>query len=424
MKRGDLTGIEPDPQRIRREIKGLPARLDVKKWIRILGFAIAIFVINYFVASTLWGGQDFYVNWASARILFFKGINPYSQNGINLLVETSKIWHVIPRNTNFNLLNPLFSNFLFFPFSVFQNFFIARTFWLFINEVLLFISFRLVLGIIGFKDDQRISEKILFYFLSFFYSVIALLQGSEYIFLFFIFLGALRLIQEKKFLGTGVLLALLTFKIQAVIIPLLVLFVLLFFQRGWSAYVWFMISLTILVVASYLLVPDWPIMYFRAIVTNGVASGIALPGELEKTWIDNSPTMIWNVIPVIFFGIILLELFQYWVGSRRILWMLCLSISLFPAIMIQNRLGVLCFLLLPMSFIFQQWIARNRRYGSWILNISIIIFSFLLLLLGLLTKSMDYKESFSAIFYYLPIAFTLLNLYWVRGWVENDQIGF
>lgn len=396
----------------------------MKKYIKIFIFAFAIFIINFFVAATLWGGQDFYVNWASARILFFRGINPYSQNGMNLLVESSKIWQVIPKDTNFNLLNPLFSIFLFSPFSLFQNFYIARTFWLIINEAFLFLSYRLVLRIVGFKDEQQVSGKLSIYFFSFFYSLIALLQGSEYIFLFFIFLGALRWIQEKKFLGTGILLALLTIKLQAVMIPLLVLFVYLFIEKGWGAYVWFFITLAVLVVASYLLVPEWQIMYFRVIITDGFASGVALPGELIKNWIRDSPPMIWNVISSISLGIILLELFQSRVDSRRFLWMLCLAISLFPAIMIQNRLSVLCFLLLPMSYIFQIWVSRNHRYGSWFMNITIIIFSFLLLLLGFLTKSMVYKEQFSAFFYFFPITYTLLNLYWVKGWVENEQIGY
>ena len=422
MKRGDLTpGIKPAPQKNKRGSKGLPAELDVNIWIRIIAIAIAIFIFNYFVASTLWGGQDFFVNWASARMLFFRGINPYSQNGINFLIESSKILHVIPKDTNYIFLNPLFSIFLFFPFSLFQNFYIARALWLFFNEILLFFSFRLVLRIIGFKDDQQVSGKLLLYFFSFFYSIIALLQGSEYIFLFFVFLGALRWIQEKKFLGTGILLALLTLKIQAVIIPLLVLFVYLFFEKGWSAFAWFIISLAILVVASYFLVPDWPIMYFRAIITNGAASGIALPGELVKNWINDSPPIIWNGISVICFGIILLELFLSPIDSKRLFWVLCLAISLYPMIMIQNQLGVLCFLLLPMGFFFHQWMERNRLYGSWVMNISLIFFSFFLLTLGLLTKSMVYIEPFSAFFYYfLPIAFTLLNLYWVRGWVKND----
>jgi len=420
MKRGDLSGIKPDPQKIKKGFKVLPAGLDVNNWIKILAIAIAIFVINYFVASSFWGGQDFFVNWASARMLFFKGINPYSQNGINFLTETSQFLHVIPKDTNYNLLNPLFSIFLFFPFSLFQNFYVARAFWLIINEAFLFISCRLVLRIVGLKDDQQVTVKLLVYFFSFFYSVIALLQGSEYIFLFFIFLGALRWIQEKKLLGTGFLLAILTFKMQAVIIPLLVLFVYLFFEKGWSAFVWFLISLAVLGVASYLLVPDWPIMYFRAIVTNGVASGIALPGELVKNWINDSPPLIWNGISVICFGIILLELFLSPIDSKRLFWVLCLAISLHPLIMIQNRLGSLCFLLLPMGFIFYQWMERNRLYGSWVINISLIIFSFFLITLGFLTKSMDYKEPFPAVFYFLPIAFTLLNLYWIRGWVKNN----
>ncbi len=424
MKRGNLPGIKPDPQKSKRRFKGLLARLDVNNWIKILAIATAILVINYFIASSLWGGQDFFVNWASARMLLFKGINPYSQDGINFLIESSKILHVIPKDTNFNLLNPLFSIFLFFPFSLFQNFYVARAFWLIINEAFLFISCRLVFRIVGFKDDQQVSGKLLFYFFSFFYSVIALLQGSEFIFLFLIFLGALRFIQEKKFPGTGILLALLTIKLQAVMIPLLVLFVYLFIEKGWSAYVWFFISLAVLGVASYLLVPEWPIMYFRAIVTNGFASGVALPGELIKNWISDSPPLIWNGISVICFGIILLELFLSPVDLKRLFWVLCLAISLYPLIMIQNRLGVLCFLLLPMSFIFHQWMERNRLYGFWVMNISLIIFSFFLLTLGLLTKSMDYREPFPAVFYFLPIAFTLLNLYWVRGWLKNDLFVF
>lgn len=420
MKRGDLPHIQPDPQKFKKGFKGPSARLDVHKWMKILGIVAAIFIINYFVASTLWGGQDFFVNWESARMLFFKGINPYSQNGTNILIDSSKVWHVIPNDTNNNFLNPLFSIFLFFPFSLFQNFYIARALWLITNEVLLALSCRLVLRIVGFKDDQQVSGKILFYFFCFFYSVIALLQGSEYIFLFIVFLGALRWIQEKKFLVTGVLLAILTFKIQAVIIPLLILFVYLSYEKGWSAFVWFFISLVVLGVASILLVPDWPIMYFRAIITNGAASGIALPGDLVKNWINDSTPLIWNGLSLIGFGIILLELYLSSFDSRRLFWILCLAVSLFPLIMIQNRLGVQCFLLLPMGFFFHQWVERNRFYGSLVINISIIIFSFLLITLGFLTKSMDYQEPFPAVFYFLPIAFTLLNLYWIRGWVKND----
>lgn len=388
----------------------------------IILISISVFVLlNYWVSANLIGGQDLFVNWFSSKNLFFQGSNPYSQDSLNLIVQNSRSILVLPSKADFHFLSPQYTLFVYFPLCLISNFIIARTLWLIINEILLYFSLQTIMRILNWPLETKRKRFYIVYGIFFFYSIVTLLQGGEQILLFYLFIMALERINYRNFVGAGILLSFLSFNPQMMLLPILVLCSLLIKRKGWVGIIWLLISLGLFFVASLILQSDWPVQYLKEILVNAPASGMAFPGTAIIQWTKNPINpFLWNLFALIAIGMIIYELLIVDIGRKSFLWEIGLVLTLNPLIIIQPELGYMCFLLLPLGLIFQQWEKRNMEYGRRIFQFSLIIFTFFLPILGFLSQALTYDKAFPYIFYSLPVFFVILNLYWIRGWIVNE----
>jgi hypothetical protein len=402
-------------------LQRLKSNMDARKIILFLAVLFSLFLINFMVSSNFIGGQDFYVNWAFGRLVFNKGINPYSQDANILVTELAKSILVLPVNGEYRFLSPLFSLFFYFPFTFIPNFIFARTLWMTLSEILIYSVSGLTFNILDWHPGKK--ERIVFMFFSFvfFYSILTLLRGGDTILLFFCFLLSINLINNHDDLGAGILLSLLAMKPLTFFIPVVVLFYYLSRKKGWNAIFWFFVSVILLIMSAYLWVPDWPVLYLREILRNFFESGMALPGILMNQWVSDTNQIIWNFLAALLIGILFIEVFIKDYENRNFLWKISLALVFNPLICIQNNTGILVILLLPFGLIFKQWSDRDNKIGFQIMIFLVFLFSLALILLSFITRSILYLEPFPLIFYILPMIFLILNLYWVRGWLFSKN---
>jgi hypothetical protein len=392
--------------------------LDIRKNLVLLIIFFILIFINYLISKNLLGGEDFFIRWASFRNLFFKGIDPYSQDAINSLGNSAQLLPILSGKIQYHFLDPLFSLFFFFPFGIFSDFFIARALWMTVCEVVLLLSSDCILKIINWDIGKRDKTGFILFSIFLYYSLFALLKGSVVIILFYVFLLAVNTVFERKYISAGILFSILTIKLSMFILPVLVLIFYSLRKEKGFAIAWIFISLMVLSAGAYLLIPNWPVSFLREIIQNANLSGLAIPGILMTYWMNNVNPIIWNGIAVLFLGIFIFETILSDCDRQRLLWELCLSLAISPFIFIQNNLSYFFMMLFPFGLVFQQWIKRDKNIGSKIFVFSIILFSFILGLLGIVSNGIQ-TGRVSVLFYFLPVFYVLLNLYWIRGWLIN-----
>jgi hypothetical protein len=136
----------------------------------------------------------------------------------------------------------------------------ARLAWFFLNvELTLVAGYLLQRSVPGVPASLPMVLAPVFVF-----SVACVLLGQTAVLVFFLTTLAWRLLQEGRDLSAGALLAWLTIKPQLTALLLLGVLLWLARQRRWRAVGAFAATLTVLMVASTLVVPSWPMQMWEA----------------------------------------------------------------------------------------------------------------------------------------------------------------
>ncbi len=392
----------------------------LKKYLIYLGLFVGLIFINYIFSIKIYGGQDFFINWASARLLFIQGINPYSQGAIKLLSDLAKELLILPGGRNYQFVAPLYSLFIYLPFGLIQNFNLSRAIWITIMESSAVLSGYLILIIFNWHPEKKIKKVVFAFSLLFFYVLLDLLNGSHLIFLNLLFILGFKLILEEKYVSAGIVLALLTIDIPTFFIPLAAIFIYIIAKKTWSFPLWFFITIFLLSLMASLLVTDWPLGLIREIMRSPIYANFGLPGDLVNQWINIKFTWIWNSVVLILSILLFYELFFFNNEKDSFLWKISLVLVLNPLIWMRSDLNSLVTLLLPFGLIFSQWFKRDMRVGSTFVVLLSTIFSFGMLCVGLLSQSMLFVKSYPFFLYYFPIIVLLINLYWIRWWMVRN----
>ena len=392
----------------------------LKIYFLYLAVILGLILINYFISIRIYGGQEFFVNWASARLLFIQGINPYSQEAIKLLSDLAKELFILPSGGNFQFLSPLYSLFIYLPFGLIQNFNLSRAIWMTIMELVALLSCFLIINIFKWNPEKTI--KFIFYIFSllFFYAILNLINGSNLILFNFLFILGLKWNLDGRYVRAGIVLALLTINIQTFIIPLIAVFIYTISKKAWNVPLWFFITVFLLGLMASLLLPDWPVLLLREILRNPLLANIGLPGVIVNQWLRETHPWIWNGLALMMLGLLFYELLFINNKEYSFLWKISLAVVLNPLIWMRTDLNSLVTLLLPFGLIYSQWINRNKKVGSIFIVVFSTVFSFGLLCVGLLTQTILFIKPYPFFLYLFPIIILLINLYWIRWWMVRN----
>jgi len=398
-------------------------KINIKKYSLYLVIFSGLILGNYFFSIKIYGGHEFFTNWASARLLFLQRINPYSQEAIKLLSVSAKELSILPSRDNFQFIAPLYSLYLYLPFGLIQNFNLSRAIWMTIMELVTLLSSYLIFNIFKWKPEKTIKNIFYCFSLLFFYVVTNLINGSNLILLNFLFILSLKWILDGKYINAGIVLALLTINIQIFIIPLIAICIYFISKKAWGVPLWFLITVFLLSLMASLILPDWPILLLRVVLRNPILANIGLPGVIINQWLKETLPWLWNGLALLMFGLLFYELLFYTNENDRYLWKICLVLVLNPLIWMRADLDNMITLLLPFGLVFSQWLIRDKRAGSILMIIFCTIFSFGLIGLSFLTRSILFIKPYPFFFYLFPVIVLLINLYWIRWWMKSNIPG-
>ena len=381
---------------------------------------LGLILINYFISIRIYGGQEFFVNWASARLLFMQGINPYSQEALKLLSDLAKELFILPSGGNFQFISPIYSLFIYLPFGLIKNFYLSRAIWITVMELTAFVSGYLILTIFNWRPEKLIKNVFFAFSLIFFFMILNLLNGSNLVFLNLLYILGLMMILDGKYVRAGILLALLTINIQTFFIPLITIFIYVICRKAWNFPLWFFITIILFSLIGSLFITDWPLLLFRELLRNPLYANFGLPGEIVNQWVGTTQPWIWNGLSLILLALLFYELLFFKNDKDSFLWKISLAFVLNPLIWMRTDLNSLVTLLLPFGLIFSQWINRDKQVGSIFTILFSTIFSFGLLCVGLLTQSILFIKPYPFFLYIFPLIILLLNLYWIRWWMVRN----
>ena len=394
--------------------------IKLKKYSLYLAVLSGLILINYLVSTRIYGGHEFYINWASVRLLFLQGINPYSQEAIKLLSVLAKELSLLPSGGNFQFIAPLYTLFLYLPFGLIQNFNLSRAIWMTVMELVALLSCFLINNIFSWNPEKTIKKFFYIFSLLFFYVILNLINGSNLILFNFLFILGLKWILDGRYVRAGIVLALLTINIQTFFIPLIAVFIYIISKRAWNVLLWFFITVFLLSLMASLPLPDWPLLLFRELLRNPLYANVELPGEIVNQWLRTTYPWIWNGLALILLARLFYEFLFINNEKDNFLWKISLALVINPLIWMRTDLNIMVTLLLPFGLIFSQWIKRDIRVGFTLMVFFGTLFSFGLLILGLITQSMLFIKPYPFFFYLFPVIVLLINLYWIRWWMVRN----
>ncbi|NUM45153.1 MAG: DUF2029 domain-containing protein [Anaerolineales bacterium] len=391
----------------------------------VVGIGLTIF--NYRFAVQNPGGNDFLARWMGARFWLKEGISPYDEQ-VSLATQQMIYGHPADpaQGEDINhFVYPLYSMLFFAPFGLF-DFPVARALWmtgLEISTVLLvFVSLQLV----GWRTSIFKTVALVLFAMLWYHGVRTLILGQFAGINALLIALALLFIQQKQDVPAGILLALSTSKPQmaVLLVPFTLLWAFSNDRRGIIGGL--LITLGVLMLASFALVPDWFIAMIRQITE--------YPSYTAYTNIDSPLSYLADLMPGIrstlnsllhvLAGLyLLIEWGLAWrKDQRHFLWTAAMTMVVTNLIAYRTATTNYMMLLPVLFLIFRVWEYRWKGLG-----VGAVWFNLLLFLIGLwalFLVTVQGNQEAPIMFIPLPF-FCLIGLWWVRWWaMRPDRLLF
>ncbi len=383
-------------------------------------FIIAVLVaistltwVNYRFSVIYPGGKDFLARWMGARMWLTEGISPYDER-VSLATQQEILGH--PANPaqgedKDHFVYPLTAMVFFGPFGLLE-YIPARALWMTLLELSLAASAIISVRLVKWSPSLPVTIALVLFSVIWYHGLRTVIIGQFAGINALLIAGALLAIRQEKDILGGSLFALATAKPQMVllIIPFVLLWALS--RKRWGLIKGFLGSFLILLVATLILMPDWPWQMLRQV-----------QDYPSYTYIGSPLSLIAQAVPALtrpldFFlhlgaGIYLLvEWGLAWGKNEQ--WFLWTA---FMTLVVTNLLAIFGLattnyvMLLPVVFvIFKISLDRWGTKGRWFVGILLLFFSIGLWVLFAQIAEGNIKHDL-----YLPVPlFCLLGLWWMR----------
>lgn len=380
-----------------------------------------IWVNNQFAKNNP-GGNDFLVHYVGTRSFLLEGISPYSDE-VAIRIQTAAYGRPAQGiEHELRVAYPLFSIFLFAPFSLIGDYQIARAIWMVVLEISLVWMCFLSFDLLDWKPALWIQALVLIFSLLWYHAARGVINGNAVILIALLLTGVFLSMKKEQDHLAGLLLALTTIKPHLVILLIPFLLIWSVYNKRWKVITWFSITLGVLLVVSLVLMPDWILQNIWEILKYPDYNPAGTLAAALAEWFPNSGAGLkWGL--AIFFGALLL--FE-WIKSRRgrferLLWTGMLTLVIGQWIGIQTDPGnfILLFpaLMLVLATAYRKWPEK----GEWLVVGALGTLLVGLWALFIVTIQKSYQPVQSPIMF-LPLpAVCLVGLYWIKWWVAGNH---
>lgn len=406
------------PDSIKVWIAGTKAHHRILFNIGILALGIVlIFEMNLLIARNFIGGTDFYINWSSAQQLHTEEQNPYENKTVSSIVENAPetIFFALPENTSFSA--PIFSLFPYYPLSFLKDFQLARAIWMTILLVGL-LSSVLSLDNISSIANWRYRSILYVFIIGNVFTIIPLLAGELFLISMIFLLLTYKHILKGNFELAGILCGLSMISPALGFIGMLIFAIYSVGQQHWEFLIWFLITTALLIFSGYLLLDDW-IPYYLLVSSNWLKQALA---TLQLAF-NHGTQIVFVAIPVL---ALIFEWFRSLNAPQDLpkeKWLFNFSLAVI-AIAGSFLKPMLFVLTLPAWMqISEQWYARNNLQATIISILNLTVYPVISVVLIVIKAGVLVGQvSIPQIIIILSTIHLLVNMYWIRAWIEQDPM--
>jgi len=392
----------------------------------VLQILLLLIIVGLFIFGNLQytaknpGGNDFLVHWVGTQSFVKEGISPYSDN---VALRIQKLVYGRPAQAGEHELRvsyPLYSIFLFLPFSLIEDFTIARAIWMTVLEFLVILSAIMMIKMVNWKPNFLISFLLIVFSLFWYHGLRSIINGNAVVFILFLVILSIYAIIHKQDELAGICLALITIKPQVVFAFILFLFFWSLTNRRYKVIFWFLGSLTALIVLSLFILPSWPMEFIREVFRY---PGYNPPGTPATAFAEILPG-IGRQLGIILSVLSALILLVEWLIGRfsheiKFIWVASLTLVLGQWLNIQTDPGNFLIMFPAIILIFSIIEDRWKISGQWIILVYLAIIFFVPWIIFIRTIDFGYQPLQNPIMFFPVPLILAFGLYWVRWWVKN-----
>jgi len=395
---------------------------------KVIVFIAVIFVVglisgltwaNYLFANNYPGGSAFNNYWTGSRLLIDEGKSPYSENIVLKTQTSGQIFGEVNDTKPSRFANPLYSIILYIPFSLVDDYVVARALWMTLLEISLFITALITLRFCKWKTG--LAGSIIYMLLAFlaYFSVRALISGDVIILAgLFLCTGIWAILKGEDELA-GAMVALTTIKPQFGFLLIIFLIFWTISQQRYKFSLWFFISLSFFVTLTLLIQPGWILEFFQANIQNFGTTGFHNAADMMREIFPGFGSRLGWIISGLIFVVLIFE----WTrakgyDSKRMLWLICVTLVGGALVGLPAPAESLV-LLLPAILFLSETILERWKSGSLIIVLSVLGYLFLpwYVVISNLQKS---DAGVEKIIVFSVIVFILILLFWNRDWLMSS----
>lgn len=369
------------------------------------------------------GGNDFLVHWIGTQTVMKEGVSPYSDT---VALRIQDLVYGRPARTGEHELRvayPFYSIFLFLPFSLVEEFTIARALWMTLLEFLLIISTIMMIRLVYWKPKFLITFLIIVFSLFWYHGLRSIINGNAVVVILFLATLSIYAINQKQDELAGICLGFLTIKPQVVLFFIFFVVLWSLSNRRYKIIFWFLGTLTALILLSLFILPSWPMEFLREVLrypgynppgTPATALAVIMPGIGRQL----------GIILSIISGLILLLEWYFGRNSTemKFIWISSLTLVLGQWMNIQTDPGNFLIMFPAIIVIFKLIEDRWKNSGQWITLFYLAILFFVPWIIFIRTIDFVYQPLQNPIMFFPVPLFLIIGLYWVRWWVKNPVI--
>lgn len=372
---------------------------------------------NIFLSRTFPGGEWLFLRWSGARAFLIEKIGPYSTEIAQRTQEVAYGRPGFSSEYGYVLNDPFYLVLLYTPLAFIQDFTLVRGIWMLLSEAALIGIVLLALNLSEWQPPRGLYAFLVVFGLFSYFSLNALATGTPAILLTFLYLWILVALRSHLDELVGILLPLIAYQWE--VSGLFFLFVLLFVlvNRRWKVLVGFAMSLSILLIVSFLVYSGWGLPYVRAVLSDWYRGVNLTFSHMLTARFPDLRFPIDRVVPIVL-GVIL---FIEWLGAvgaqfRRVVWAASLSLAVMPLmglpIFPPDQVVLLLPLVLILALAWERW--QRRR----VLMIILILLIAIVIPFGLYLRAVYiYDPLVTDLLAVFPPIAAIVGLYWMRWWI-------
>lgn len=411
--------FSPD-QRVVRGGVGLSFRSN--RWVRwIIAIVLLILVgllvwSNYRFSVQSPGGNDFLARWTGARFWLVEGINPYDEQ---VSLEAQTLIYGRPADPSkgedvAHFVYPLPAMLFFAPFGLLP-FTTARAIWMTLLEICLPIMAFLGLRLARWKPPPATLGLIIVLSIFWYHGLRSVIVGQFAVIEALLIILGLWSIQRKSDAFAGVILALTIAKPQMAFLILPFITAWAVKKRRFEFILWLLTTIAVLIVGSILILPNWPLLWLRQLVSYPSYTDLGSPVSILLAGLSGDQTLLTWILSGALIAYLLLEWgLSFAGGETHFQWTAALTLVVTNLVAFRTATTNFVVMLPAIILVFHSWAQRWGRSGYfavWISSLTLLIGLWVLFMLTV-------DGNIEAPIMYLPLPiFTLFGLIWSRWWI-------